>query len=65
MRSPGDRDVRLTAIQITTLRDLVLLQLAERGVAPAGTELTGARSHIQQQSVEELNDLRDRLGEGL
>ena len=65
MRSPGDRDVRLTAIQVTTLRDLVLLQLAERGAAPAGVDLTMAGSHVRGLSVEELADLRDRLGESL
>ena len=50
---------------VTTLRDLILLELDRRGAVPGGVALTMARTHVRSLSVEELTALRDRLGEEL
>lgn len=50
---------------LTTLSDLVLLELAERGAVPKTVNVTMARSAIRECSVEDLEDIRERLGREL
>lgn len=47
---------------LTVLSDLVLLELAERGAVERNVNVTSARTHLRNQSIEELEAIRDRLG---
>ncbi len=63
--NPSDGSVNLRGGHLLTLNALVIEELARRGADVSIRRLVEARSNLEPRSIEDLEELAQRLGEAM